>query len=150
LIAGQKLDIKTDDWSTMSVAKLASVLNVAETALDVAKEYAAEQRAKALYQLAMLLTLLTLAIVAATGIMLLISRRVTGPLHAIQQSMLKLAAGDFNVTLPCLDRKDEIGDVANAVERFKVLAVERAAQQSQELMERERADTEEKARRTKI
>ena len=66
--------------------------------------------------------------------MLAISRRVTRPLHAIQTTMLKLAAGEFNVTLPGLDRKDEIGDVANAVERFKILAVEKAQQQSEELI----------------
>jgi methyl-accepting chemotaxis protein len=149
LIAGEKLDIKVDDWSTMSVAKLASLLQVAERALDVAKEYAAEQRANAIWALSMQLGFLLLALVAAAGIMLAISRRVTGPLHAIQTTMLKLAAGEFNVTLPGLDRKDEIGDVANAVERFKVLAVEKAQQQSEELIARQKADAEKQAEAAK-
>ena len=38
LIAGEKVDVQVDDWSRMSVAKLASLLHVAETALDAAKE----------------------------------------------------------------------------------------------------------------
>ena len=65
-------------------------------------------------------------LVLAAGMMLMVSRRVTGPLNAIRAAMLKLAGGDFDVVLPGLHRKDEIGAVANAVERFKVLAVDKA------------------------
>ena len=62
--------------------------------------------------------------------MLLVSRRVTGPLHQIQGAMLKLADGDFGVAVPGLERQDEIGAMANAVERFKVLADEQRAPRS--------------------
>jgi methyl-accepting chemotaxis protein len=134
----------------MSIAKLSVVLGVAEAALDVAKDYAAEQRSAALWRLSVLSGLLILALLAAAGVLMAISRRVTGPLHAIQQTMLKLAAGEFSVTLPGLDRKDEIGDVANAVERFKVLAVEKAQQQSEELIARQKADAEKQAEAAKV
>ena len=150
VIAGEKADIKADDWSTMSVGKLSSLLNVAERALEVAKDYAAEQRANAIWSLSLQLGLLMLALVTAAGIVLAISRRVTGPLHAIQMTMQRLAAGEFNVTLPGLDRKDEIGAVANAVERFKVLAVEKAQQQSEELMQRQRADADKQAETARL
>src|SRR5215510_9701436 len=48
------------------------------------------------------------------------------PLRVMVRDMQKLAAGDFNVVLPGLDRKDEIGAMAHAVEQFKVKAIERA------------------------
>src|SRR5262249_22826818 len=80
LIAGEKVDIVLDDWSKMSVARLASLLSVAEAALDVAKEHAAAQRASAMRMLTIELALLVLAIVFAGGMFLLVSRRVTGPL----------------------------------------------------------------------
>lgn len=150
LSAGQKVDISVTDWSTMSIAKLATILDVAEGALDIAKEYAAEQRAAALWKLSLLSGLLILSLLAAFGVLIAISRRVTGPLRAIQQTMLKLAGGEFSVTLPGLDRKDEIGDVANAVERFKVLAVERAQQQSEELIARQKADAEKQAEAARL
>jgi methyl-accepting chemotaxis protein len=150
VIAGEKMDIKADDWSTMSVAKLSSLLKVAESALEVAKDYAAEQRSAAIQSLATQIGLLLLALFAAVGIVLAISRRVTGPLHAIQLTMQRLAAGEFNVTLPGLDRKDEIGAVANAVERFKVLAVEKAQQQSEELMQRQQADAAKQAETARL
>jgi methyl-accepting chemotaxis protein len=74
--------------------------------------------------------------------MVMVSRRVTGPLKTIQAAMLKLAGGDLNVVLPGLDRKDEIGDVANAVERFKVVAVEKARHEADTVMQRQQAEAE--------
>jgi methyl-accepting chemotaxis protein len=56
--------------------------------------------------------------------------------------MLKLADGDFDVVLPSLDSKDEIGDVANAVERFKVLAVQKARSEADEVLRRQKAEAE--------
>src|SRR6476659_6684103 len=44
----------------------------------------------------------------------------------------KLAEGDFDVVLPGLGRKDEIGDMAGAVEAFKLKAVEKAEREAQE------------------
>jgi methyl-accepting chemotaxis protein len=150
LVAGQKVEMKVSEWSTMSVAKLASLLVVAESALDAAKDHAAEQRSIALMRLSVQSALLILAVLMTVGILLAISRRVTGPLRAIQQTMQRLAAGEFDVTLPGLERKDEIGDVANAVERFKVLAVEKAQQQSEELMARQRADADKQAESARL
>ena len=78
----------------------------------------------------------------AVGMILLVTRRVTRPLVTIQQAMLKLAGGDFNVVLPGLDRKDEIGAMANAVEKFKVLAVEKGRQDAEEVLRRQQAEAE--------
>ncbi len=156
LIAHQPVSIKVNEWSPMSVGKLASLLSVAEVALDVAKQYTANQRAEALRAMWIELGFLVAAIALALGMILLVSRRVTGPLRALQQAMLKVAAGDFDVVLPGLDRKDEIGGVANAVERFKVLADEKAraeaegmaarqAKQNEEAMQQQRAESERQA-----
>ncbi|HZO48006.1 MAG TPA: HAMP domain-containing protein, partial [Xanthobacteraceae bacterium] len=125
LISGQKPSITFEQWSPMSTPKLATVLTVAEAALDVAKDHAANQRSAAMRSLVVQLGLLVLALGLAAGMILVVTRRVTRPLVTIQQAMLKLAGGDFNVVLPGLDRKDEIGAMANAVERFKVLAIEK-------------------------
>ena len=60
------------------------------------------------------------------GITLFVTRSVTGPIGGLVGAMRKLAGGDFEVVLPGLGRKDEIGAVAEAVELFKAKAVERA------------------------
>jgi methyl-accepting chemotaxis protein len=140
VIAGEKINVNVDEWSRQSVAKLATLLGVAEAALDVAKEHVAAQRTSATRRLVLELGLLVLAVVLAGGMFVLVSRRVTGPLQQIQAAMMKLAGGDFTVVLPGLERKDEIGAMANAVERFKVVADEKAHNEADEATRREQAE----------
>jgi methyl-accepting chemotaxis protein len=58
--------------------------------------------------------------------------------------MLALANGHFDVALPGLDRKDEIGQIAAAVETFKVKAVEKAKHEAETVAEQERRAGEER------
>ncbi len=55
----------------------------------------------------------------------------------MQQAMLKLADGNFEVVLPGLDRRDEIGEVARAVETFKVRSAEKARAEAQASADRD-------------
>ena len=142
LIAGEPTGLTVEQWSPNSVGKLALTLGVAIAALDAAKAQAAAQSALAWDDLLLQSGLLVVALVIAGGMMLLVTRRVTGPLNAIRGAMLKLAGGDFEVVLPGLERKDEIGAVANAVERFKVLAVDKARNEADAAMARQKAEAE--------
>jgi methyl-accepting chemotaxis protein len=119
LIAGEKPEMTSIQWSTMIVPKLGTALGVAEVALDVAKDRAVEQRAGAITRLSVELGFLTFAIVMAIGLMLVVSRRITNPLGMIQNGMRKLAGGDLAVEVPFADRKDEIGALAGAMQAFK-------------------------------
>jgi methyl-accepting chemotaxis protein len=73
-----------------------------------------------------------LAALAGLLIAFLIARGISGPLSALTSAMKQLAAGDFAVVLPGLDRKDEVGDMAQAVEGFKVKAQEKARDEAEE------------------
>jgi methyl-accepting chemotaxis protein len=145
LAAGQPVEVKYADWTPMSIAKLNSVLAVADTALDVAKEHTADREADAMRSLLLALGLLAAALIVVVGMLTLVSRRVTGPLRQIQQAMLRLAGGDFSVVLPGLERKDEIGDVANAIERFKVLVDEKAHAEAAEAVQRQKIEADRQA-----
>jgi methyl-accepting chemotaxis protein len=140
--ADEYISVKAEEWSPMQVAKLATVLGVADVTLDVAKEEAGRQRAEALRSMTIQVSVLLIAVVLTLGMMWLVSHRVIGPLRHIQGAMLKLGDGDFEVVLPGLERKDEIGDVANSVERFKVLAVEKARREADETLQRQKAEAE--------
>ena len=142
LMSGEKPSITVERWSGMTVPKLATSLAVAEVALDVAKAHAAYQHAVAMRSLLVQLGLLLVALALAAGMILLVTGRVIRPLGTIQQAMLKLAGGDFNVVLPGLDRKDEVGAIANAVEKFKVLAVEKGRQDAEEVLRRQQVEAE--------
>jgi methyl-accepting chemotaxis protein len=142
VLAGEDTGIKAQDWTPMSVGKLASLLGVAEASLNIASEHAAEKARSSLMHLMVALGVLSGVLVFVTAMMILVSRRVTNPLHGIQGAMLKLAEGDVSVVLPGLERKDEIGAVANAVERFKVVVVEKAKEEADEALRRQAAEAE--------
>ena len=73
------------------------------------------------------------AAATAIGIVLavLIGRGIVRPLAAMTHAMGKLAGGDTSIDIPARDRKDEIGDMARAVEVFKEQGIkaERLAQE---------------------
>jgi methyl-accepting chemotaxis protein len=64
------------------------------------------------------------------AILLWATRSVVRPLGGIVAGMHKLASGEFNLVLPGLDRRDEIGAMAQAVEAFKLKAVEKASHEA--------------------
>ncbi len=150
LAAGQPVDLKYADWTPASIARLNSILAVADTALDVAKEHTATRQADAVRSLSLSLGLLAMVLVVVIGMVLVVSRRVTGPLRQIQQAMLKIAGGDFSVVLPGLDRKDEIGDVANAIERFKTLVDEKAHAEAAAALRRQKIEADRQAQLAEV
>jgi methyl-accepting chemotaxis protein len=69
-----------------------------------------------------------------------LARGVSNPITALTQSMRELAAGNFDVVLPGLGRKDEVGNIAKAVDEFKVReAAEKAEQDRRAEAERQAA-----------
>jgi methyl-accepting chemotaxis protein len=81
-----------------------------------------------------------LLVVALVGIVVsfLIGRNISRPVVAMSKAMRELAVGNFEVQLPGLDRGDEVGRMARAIEDFKVQAIAKA--------ERETAEREQKNR----
>lgn len=79
------------------------------------------------------------ALILGLLIAFLIGRGIIRPLSGLTAGMKELAEGNFDVVLPGLERKDEVGDMAQAVEAFKVKAEEKA-----------RAEAEAKARQDQI
>ena len=66
-------------------------------------------------------------IIIIIGLVTVISaRRISAALKAMTSAMAELAAGNFDLVLPGLGRGDEIGDIAGAVEAFKLKAIEKA------------------------
>ena len=115
LVAGEKPVLNLDDWVRASIAKLTTLLDVAEIALVTVRSYAAEQYAAAQWRLFVQLGFVAAALALAFVMTMMISRRVIAPLLMIRGTMLKLASGDFNAELPRIARKDEVGQIASSV-----------------------------------
>jgi methyl-accepting chemotaxis protein len=57
---------------------------------------------------------------------LLLGKGISRPMVEMCKAMRELAGGNFDVVLPGLGRKDEIGEMAAAVEEFKMQAIAKA------------------------
>jgi methyl-accepting chemotaxis protein len=67
--------------------------------------------------------LMAAAAAAVTGFIL--NRLIAKPVVAMTSAMKALAAGDNAVTIPAVGRKDEVGEMAGAVQVFKDAAIEK-------------------------
>ncbi|QDP22279.1 methyl-accepting chemotaxis protein [Bradyrhizobium cosmicum] len=129
---GEKPSMTANQWSPYSVGRMASAIRLADAALAAARDHAANQRAGALQSLLVQMALLVAAIVLTGATTLAVSRRVITPLHRIRDAMLKVAGGDLGVDSGYLDRKDEIGSLAGALETFKQQAIDKLKIEEQE------------------
>ncbi|MDO9298816.1 methyl-accepting chemotaxis protein [Bradyrhizobium sp.] len=132
LIAGEKPEVTSAQWSPDAIGRLGVAVALAERALDEAKRHAAGQWSSARQSLILDMLLLTAALALAIGSMMLVGRRVITPLHAIRDGMLKVAAGDLSVDAGYAERQDEIGSLAGALATFKQQAVEKMRIEQQE------------------
>jgi methyl-accepting chemotaxis protein len=132
LITGEKAEMPANQWTPTTVGRMASAVNVAETALDSAKEYTAIQHSLALRSLIIQLVLVGSALALMLGALVAVTRRVINPLHNMRDAMLKVAAGDLSVDTGYIARRDEIGALAGALETFKQQAVDKTRIEQQE------------------
>jgi methyl-accepting chemotaxis protein len=71
-----------------------------------------------------MLIALGLAVVFVSGVSFLIGRSISKALSAMVQAMTGLAGGDTTIAIPSLGRKDEVGEMATAVQVFKTNMIE--------------------------
>jgi methyl-accepting chemotaxis protein len=88
------------------------------------------------------------ALVAVCALLAWILARVTRPIREMTQAMGRLSAGQLDISIPALDRRDEIGAMAQALGVFKENAnerqrLERSAQEEQNARETRRRRLEE-------
>jgi methyl-accepting chemotaxis protein len=95
-----------------------------------------------------------IAMLAAGGFLLggvlavLLGKGISRPMTAMCKAMRELAGGNFDVVLPGLGRRDELGEMAAAVEEFKLQAIARAERDAAAQDAQNRASSA--ARRTEL
>jgi methyl-accepting chemotaxis protein len=145
LAGGEKPEMVANQWTPLTVGRLAAAVNVAEAALDAAKEHSAGQSSAAFHSLVLQLGLLVAAVALTFGAMTTVGRRVIRPLHTIRDAMLKVAGGDLAVETGYVARQDEIGALAGALETFKHQAEDKLKIEAQERERNAGAVTRQKA-----
>jgi methyl-accepting chemotaxis protein len=144
LLAGDELYRK--DVRSLTVGSL----DIADTAqASLHRDYDAT-RARTDDTIASTITLqkLVAGLVLLFGVVVafVMARGISNPLSHLCAAMKELGAGNFAVALPGLGRKDEIGDIATAVEDFKIKAEEKAHLEADETLRRQKVEAEAHAR----
>jgi methyl-accepting chemotaxis protein len=118
---------------TMPIA--AELEPLANQIADYAKHRVEEQAAQAALEMAAVeresvaIGVGTMLLLIGTSIFSFFT--IARPMRALSVSMEELAGGNFAVVLPGLGRKDELGAVAGAVEKFKVVSEKKAREEAE-------------------
>jgi methyl-accepting chemotaxis protein len=86
-----------------------------------------------------------LSLILVCGLSLLIGRSISKALASMVSAMTRLAGGDFKIVIPGLGRKDEIGEMAGAVEVFKNNMIEAERLRAEQLEAEQRQAAQRKA-----
>jgi methyl-accepting chemotaxis protein len=134
------------------VSELEPLANqIAEFAKHSVEEQAAQgarERAAAEWE-SMAIGLGTILLLIGTSIFSFFT--IARPMRALSVSMDELAGGNFAVVLPGLGRRDELGAVAGAVEKFKVVSEQKARDEAEAKIKQDQiAATQRKAEMVKL
>ena len=106
----------------------------------VASDEALLSGASAVSNSIIIFILIAIAVSAAAGWFL--GRGISAPITALIERMRQLVAGDKTAAVPSLERADDIGDIARAVEVFREAAVDKDRMEAEAEAERQRATAE--------
>jgi methyl-accepting chemotaxis protein len=143
---GANYPMPLSQWVDTSTPLLATILDVMEGANAASEARTAEFQSTANRELITSAGLLLLGVVLTIVAAIYARLTIAKPIRALTAGMLELAQGNFSIALAGLGRKDEIGDIAGAVESFKIKAAERAQLEADDLLRRQKTEAEAQAR----
>lgn len=131
--------------------RVAAALNIVAEAADAISDAADETAAEVVgtAQTVVIFCLLLLFSLSV-GLMFVIRMTVIKPINLMTGSMQSLAGGDMDVEVPALEKRDEIGAMAKAVQVFKENAIETERLREEQAMNEKRSEAELKAQLNKL
>ncbi len=111
-------------WSDNCITAYDSILGIGRHALDLEVAHAAQLRADAFAIGATATAVLGLVIVLGYGSLRFVRRRLSDPMRRIGDALTRLRAGDFDTPVTVPPWKDEPGRIAEALEGFRLEALE--------------------------
>ncbi len=147
---GAAAGVSLEDWQAASTKAQATVADVALLAMVALNNTADSLAASAFGGLVAYGVILVLAVTMGLAGLLIVVRRVVGPIGSLTASMQALAQGNTDLAVPFAQRQDEIGKMAASLEVFRQAAVrnktlEAEAERNRSAAEREKADLQARA-----
>ncbi len=114
-------------------------------------EFEADAVAESAQSLRQTLILLLVSTTLLTVIIVLVTQRgIVPPLRQMTDAMTKLANGTLTIAIPALDRRDEVGRMAAAVQVFKENALRVQAMEAEAEAQQQRTEAEKRAAMTAL
>ncbi|MFB9948569.1 methyl-accepting chemotaxis protein [Rhizobium puerariae] len=140
--AGRAFDMAVDDWRKPAGPAQASIAGIASASLSEMTELTARNLSSATQSIVIygIATLVTVALSLAAIFTIIF--RIANPIGHLTGVMRMLAGGDLSVTVSGAGRRDEIGDMARAVEVFREAAVQNRELEADAARSRQAAEAE--------
>ncbi len=147
---GAKAVLETGTSSSAQRSEIASAATAVNEKLDRLVEYATEDGynfrsdsvATAEETKLINVAMVAFGLLAGLATAIVLARSISRPVTEMTVAMTALAGGDMTVEIPAVERKDEIGEMAKAVQVFRdnALETERLATSQGEMEQRARAE----------
>jgi methyl-accepting chemotaxis protein len=147
LTNNKPMPVSREEIIVGSTAAVDALGNVSNTAMAAAERQGQLKHEQANRALAVHCGLLGIAFLVGVAGFVVVQGCVTRPVGAMTRTMRRLADGDITVQIPGTARRDELGDMAKAVEVFKQNAIEQQRLAAEREQAKERAAAE---RRTEM
>ncbi|MGP0092213.1 MAG: methyl-accepting chemotaxis protein [Xanthobacteraceae bacterium] len=131
-LSGEMPGIDGEAWYNATTARIDLLKTVEDHIAADLSTLTNDIYAESTRSLVMLGSVIVVAFALCIGFVTVISRSISRPLTRLVAAMKELASGNFEIALPGLGRRDEIGEVAGAVEMFKAKAVEKAVREAEQ------------------
>lgn len=142
-----KYPVTGDEWIAAATKAIDSLLALSSDIGLAAGGYADQVETDSLETLITSVAILVLALVLGSFAFWIVVTRITRPVQSLTNTMSRLAAGELELTVPSIGRRDEIGQMARAVEVFRQAGaakrrLEAEAEANRSQSERDRLDRE--------
>jgi methyl-accepting chemotaxis protein len=121
---GTDKSISPSEWLTLSSSSFPPVVKIADAAIAGMAAQAAQRHADAVLRLSVVGAALMISIACGIGGLLLVRRRVIGPVRFLTAVIGRLAGRDFATPVPTLGRHDEFEVMARTLEELRTNAAD--------------------------
>ena len=134
-----------EEWLAVSAAAAGLMEQLTQSMITEHNAHLSASVGRANSELVMSGITSVVGIIVALASLFMVNISIVSPLHLMTAAMRRLAEGDLDSEIEGISRKDEIGEMAQAVQVFKQNAIDVARLQSEQV-ENERQAVEEKRR----
>ncbi len=149
-IAGDEYGVTSAQWTEQATKAIGNLLAIQDASIIVSKNLLNEELGAVEQELLLNAVLLIIVLSVAAYNFWVVIFKVTGPLLQLTRRMNSLAGGDLEVEIIGAERKDELGEMAQAVQVFKDNAIERVRLEEQQAEAEQRAEADKKAAMEKL